>query len=254
MKSWVVVVPCVLSMATVCAAPVATAQVYQDPFCDLAECLETAAEFEDNTAVLSPPIVLEPLYACASVVRVTGFRPGATIRIDVGFVLVAETSTTHDQTEVTIDVTRPSRLTLPPGPPPRGLGRPLRVGDFVRATQVDGVATATSDFVAVRDHHVDYPNGIPEPEVFPLPMRGCGRAVGARNIVPGATVRFFRGLSPLASVQTPSSTARIRLRGGRRLGEGDLISSPQRRLSVRTQPCPPRSRCSDRRRTRSRRR
>src|SRR5713226_8094635 len=42
----------------------------------------------DDPKLLSPPIVTQPLYACAKVVNVTGYVPNATIDLEVNGVTV----------------------------------------------------------------------------------------------------------------------------------------------------------------------
>lgn len=44
---------------------------------------------EDDPSVLSPPIILGPLYACADAVGITGLIPGATLEVFINGNLVS---------------------------------------------------------------------------------------------------------------------------------------------------------------------
>jgi hypothetical protein len=40
-------------------------------------------DLKDDPLLLSPPILTKPLYACAKVVNVTGYVPGATLDLEI---------------------------------------------------------------------------------------------------------------------------------------------------------------------------
>src|SRR5262245_25360140 len=104
---------------------------------------------------LSPPIVVAPLYRCATAVVVTGFIAGADLDIEVnGAIVVAG---------------------FPGGfPQPQGALVPvpaLDAGQVVRARQHwGGRISGWSAPVTVGDHRADYPAGPPRPEVNPAPV------------------------------------------------------------------------------------
>ncbi|HEV7679485.1 MAG TPA: hypothetical protein VGQ42_13035 [Candidatus Dormibacteraeota bacterium] len=128
-------------------------------------------ELRDDPTVLSPPILTQPLYACAKAVNVTGYVPGATLDIEVaGAVVVAGFAAGS--------------------PAPFGaiihLPAPLVAGQAVRARQSYGSATSPWAAAAtVVDHTVDYPAGPPRPELFPTPLYNCGVRTGVGNLLVG---------------------------------------------------------------------
>lgn len=177
-------------MALLAPSPV-LAQIYDDPTCDPSECLVEGRLYEPNEEGVSPSILAEPIYGCASVVGVHGFTAGAIIAVEVmGFGVVGSTSPLPGEQTVIVEIAS-------------GLGRTLQIGDQVRALQFGPFGTTMSNWVLVRDHTLDYPAGIPAPRVWPLPVRGCGRAVGAVDLVPGATVTFYEGFNELRKLDVP---------------------------------------------------
>ena len=126
----------------------------------------------DNPEVVSPPIVIGPLYACASGVEVAGGTYGAKITVSVNG--TAQGSAT---------VTMPSKTMVSVSP--------LVAGDVVTAVQdVNGVVSAESGPVTVIDHTVAYPSGLPAPTIDPTVIYQCGHTIAVRH-VRGATVTVF---------------------------------------------------------------
>lgn len=126
----------------------------------------------DNEEIVSPPIVLGPLYACATAVEVSGAAYGAKLVVSINGVEDASTLVTQPSQTI-ISVT------------------PLVAGDVVTAIQeVDGVVSAQSLPVTVIDHTVAYPSGLPRPEIDPTTIYECGRTIAVRH-VRGATVTVF---------------------------------------------------------------
>lgn len=122
---------------------------------------------------LSPPIVAEPLYRCASAVTVLGFVPHAEIDVEVaGAVVLTRVAGFSD----------PDGETFP-------LPAPLESMQVVRARQ--RVGARTSDWsapVTVRSHLEDYPAGLPRPQVNPAPVHQCGSRTGVSNLLIGCNV------------------------------------------------------------------
>ncbi|NBA89002.1 hypothetical protein GVN16_24715 [Emticicia sp. CRIBPO] len=133
----------------------------------------------DNTtqkdpSFISPPIVIDPLYQCATAVSVRGVILGATVKLFVNNVPVG--IVTNARNPVKTDFT--------------GLN-PLSVGDAVTATQeVGGVVSSPSAMVKVRDYKVDFPAGLPPPVIDPALVYECAEVISVRH-VPGATVTVF---------------------------------------------------------------
>src|SRR4051812_2043083 len=122
---------------------------------------------------LSPPIVLEPLYRCATAVVIVGFVPHAALDVEIdGAVSVAG---------------------VPGGfPEPQGaliIVPALTADQVVRARQhVGGRMSDWSAPVTVRDHFKDYPAGPPRPQINPTPVHECGARTGVANLLIGCDV------------------------------------------------------------------
>ena len=123
--------------------------------------------------LLSPPWLAGPLYQCATAATVWGFVPHADLEIEVDGSIVA---------------------TVPAGfPEPQGarveLPSPLVMGQSVRVRQQwDGLTSAWSLALVVRDHTEDYPAGPPRPQINPAPVWTCGSRTGVGNLLGGANV------------------------------------------------------------------
>ncbi|MGH2531390.1 MAG: hypothetical protein ACRDJW_03685 [Thermomicrobiales bacterium] len=130
-------------------------------------------DLKDEPELISPPIVAEPLYQCAIAVTVLAFLPHAEIDVEVDGVIA---------------VSAVAGFPMPDGET-FALPNPLVAGQVVRARQrKDGVQSAWSDGVTVRDHTVDYPAGPPRPEVNPAPVHQCGARTGVSNLLIGCNV------------------------------------------------------------------
>jgi hypothetical protein len=129
---------------------------------------------QDNRKLLSPPIIAEPLYQCATAVTVLGFVPLALLDVEInGAIVLAGAAAGFPM---------PSGATL-------ALPVPLVAGDPVRARQTaGGVTSAWSPVVTVRDHTQDFPAGPPRPEVNPAPVYQCGARTGVSNLLTGCKV------------------------------------------------------------------
>jgi hypothetical protein len=131
-------------------------------------------KLKDNRELLSPPIVAEPLYGCATAVKVIGFEAHALLSVQVDGTTVVNNA--------------PGGLPLPDGamlPVPN----PLKPGQKVRARQkVGGRTSGWSAVIVVRDFTADYPAGPPRPEIDPATVFECGSRTGVNNLLIGCQV------------------------------------------------------------------
>jgi len=129
-----------------------------------------------NPEVVSPPILIDPIYACASTVVVRGYAHDATLEI-----FVAGDPNSIGMTKGT----DPYQQTVKVSPA-------FTSGQTVTAIQIyKGVKSKASNAVVVKDFTVDYPSGLPKPRVSPAAQFECGKAVGAADVVPGAWWKAF---------------------------------------------------------------
>jgi len=131
------------------------------------------AHLKDDPKLLSPPVVVDPLYQCATAVVVIGGVLGATVEVEVNGALAGTGL---------VQTVLPYGITI--GVPP------LVANDKVRARQK--TSSAISDWSAppvnVRDHTKDFPAGPPRPEIFPTPLYNCGVRTGTSNLLVGGNV------------------------------------------------------------------
>lgn len=135
----------------------------------------------DDESFISPPIILEPLYACATQVAVAGTLLDANVSLFI--------NGTHIDTKISRS---PSHLEFDVPA--------LAVGDVVTAVQeFGGVVSDPSDAATVRDHKVDFPMGLPKPEIDPTLIYECGNTIAVRH-VPGAKLTVYvNGTDPRSS-------------------------------------------------------
>jgi len=141
-------------------------------------------ELRDDPGVLSHPLVTQP-YGCATSVNVTAYVPRALLDLEIDGVQV---------------------VTLFPGGSPAPFGAlipvpgPLTPGQAVRARQHRGSAISTwSPPVLVRDHKVDFPAGLPRPELFGTPLYQCGARTGVNNLLVGCNVHVTQDSATVGS-------------------------------------------------------
>jgi dienelactone hydrolase len=131
-------------------------------------------DLKDDPAVLSPPIVTAPLYACASAINVRGYVPGAKLDVEIDGVIAVGGVGGGSPFPYGAIIALPA---------------PLVANQTVRARQA--TAATTSDWsvaLTVRDHIVDYPAGLPRPEIGPLPLFDCGVRTGISNLIVGCDI------------------------------------------------------------------
>lgn len=133
---------------------------------------------KEDEEFLSAPIVVDPLYACVSAVEVRGAYYGAIVTIFIDGVQVAQA-----------EVTEPSQQIIAvPG---------LVVGQEVVAVQEkNGLVSDQSPPVIVRDHTMDYPMGLPRPEIDPVVVNQCGNVIAVRHVRGANVTVFTNGASP----------------------------------------------------------
>lgn len=131
-----------------------------------------ATGLSDNSGVISSPLIFDPIYACGTRVAVRSGIYGAKLTVTVnGAAAGSKTVTNPNLEEFTVAA--------------------LQVGNTVAATQeFMGVPSGPAAAVTVRDHKVDYPNGLPAPAVDPELIYECAKIVAIRN-VPSATITLF---------------------------------------------------------------
>lgn len=123
----------------------------------------------DDPKYISAPMVIGPLYACATKVAVSGTLLDAKVTLFInGAAVASDTSRSPSYLEFNVPA--------------------LVVGDVVTAVQeFDGVVSDSSAAVTVKDHKVDYPTGLPAPTIDPKLIYECGNTIAVRH-VPGATL------------------------------------------------------------------
>jgi len=158
------------------------------------------ARIKDDPNVISPPIITQP-YGCAKSVNVTGYIPNATLDLEVDGVVVVNNFPGNSPTPWGALIPLPVPLKVNQVPPQK-----------VRARQHFGGATSNwTDFVAVRDHTVDFPAGLPRPELFPLPLNKCGIRTGVGNLIVGCDVEILVEDNPDGSVQGANNPQGVNL-------------------------------------------
>jgi hypothetical protein len=159
--------------------------------------------------VLTGPIVIDPLYGCATSVSVRGAVLDAKVTLFVNG-NPAGAPIFPARNTIKLEFT----------------GLPaLAAGDLVKATQEkDGVAS-TSPTVTVRDHRVDFPSGLPAPTIDPTLVYECADVISVRH-VPGATVTVFsNGGTPVTG--TGSTDWTVFAPGKRPFVVGDSFTAQQ---------------------------
>lgn len=130
-------------------------------------------DLPDDEGYISPPIIIEPLYQCASKVAVRSMKLDAEVTLFVNGTAI-DTLTARNPDFLEFDV--PS----------------LVATDMVSATQKSDGAIAQSETAVVRDHTEDYPDGLPEPAIDPTLIYECASVISVRH-VPGATITVHSG-------------------------------------------------------------
>ncbi len=143
--------------------------------CEVGQGGGVVVPFVPPSLVVRPPDV-DPPYICAKSVRVSNAVYGATVKLYVDNVLKG-TAVFRD----------PEGLVFT-------LASSFVPNNLISVSQTVGAITSSRTHVLVRDHTLDYPNGLPAPIISPTPVYECASSIAVLN-VPGAT---------LTVVKTPS--------------------------------------------------
>lgn len=150
-------------------------------------------DFKDDDSHISPPQVIDPLYRCATQVAVRGAILDAEVELFIDDVLAGTIAPARSPEEIIF------------------AGLPaLGVGQRVKARQkLAGLTSAFSPVVVVRDHTLDYPAGLPAPELDPTLVYECANLIAVRH-VPGAKLTVFVNGADPASRSTATDWSQIR--------------------------------------------
>lgn len=139
--------------------------------------IQRPRDLKDDREQISAPILLKPIYACGTSVRVSGFLPHAKLMV-------------FDQANPTVAIGSGEGIVQHPWQPvdvpALSAGQML----FVIQTAPDGTKSGPSNVVTVTSHKEDYPNGLPQPVLQVPPPLACGAAIGIEPPIPSATVRI----------------------------------------------------------------
>ncbi len=139
------------------------------------------ANYPDDQGYISAPIVIDPVYQCATKVSIRGAILDATVNLYTNGIIAGIKSPARNPSQIDFDVL------------------PLIVGDIVTATQeLNGVLSESSPPVIARDHRVDFPAGLPAPAIDPSLIYECANVVAVRH-VPGAIVTLYTNGVPAVS-------------------------------------------------------
>jgi hypothetical protein len=137
-----------------------------------------SGDIKEDPSYLSPPIVIEPVYGCATKVVVRGalLHAKLTVYIDGADVNAVEVLQPNQQV---VDVPA------------------LVAGQIVTARQeYAGALSDPSADAKVRDHKEDFPDGLVAPTIDPTLIYECGNVIAVRHL-PGANVTVFtNGIDP----------------------------------------------------------
>ncbi|MFA5924546.1 MAG: hypothetical protein WC856_25210 [Methylococcaceae bacterium] len=128
-------------------------------------------DLRDRPGFLSPPIVVGPLYQCAPDVGIRGFITHAEIdvRID-GLIVLTQEGLNPDGQQFSLPVQ-------------------LRANQTVDARQrFDGAESDWSYVETAKDHTIEFPAGLPRPEINPPPLYKCGASTAVSNLLNGCKV------------------------------------------------------------------
>ncbi len=117
---------------------------------------------DDDREVVSPPLI-GPLYACAESVEVRGAIHDAEVVLTING---------SDLPPVIADSSESLQFAV----------SPLVEGDLVSARQTKDGQTESSPILEVISHLVDYPDGLPAPEIDPSLVHQCGHVIAVRHV------------------------------------------------------------------------
>jgi len=163
----------ILVAGLISSAPLANAQRNPEPDPHVQR---GGREIKNDPEVVSPLLLTRPIYECAQTVVVNGYVPQAKIEI----YRAGEASPIGSGTASEI------------ADQPIKVDAPFEIGQVITAIQiVGGAKSKSSNAVTVTNYKDDYPGGLPQPRLNPLPCYDCGRAVGIADVIPGAWWKVF---------------------------------------------------------------
>ena len=150
-------------------------------------------DYPDDTDFLSPPIIVEPLYGCAEMIEVRGGVRHAELLVFVDDVLATIQEVLEPDAQA---------VKVPP----------LVAGQKVTAVQRLGMLeSGISNVAEVRDHTVDFPEGLPAPVIDPNLIYECGRTISVRHVRGAKLTVYSNGNNP-RTISTPGDWTDIRPR------------------------------------------
>lgn len=136
--------------------------------------VDVPQDFTDNPSVLSPPIIDVPLLECAGAVIVSGFIPGAEIKIFANGNPIG------------------GGISNSPSGQNFAVSPELVSTEKITATQTwGGVTSDPSDEHTVVKHTDYYPSGLPKPDLKE-PLYDCGIQTAVYNLPPGGSVEVLQ--------------------------------------------------------------
>ena len=132
----------------------------------------------DDDKHISPPIIIEPLYGCATQLAVKGTLLDAKVSVFINGAFV-DSKISRSPSLLEFDVPA------------------LVPGDVVTATQeFNGALSDPSDPATVRDHKVDFPAGLPKPDIDPKLIYQCGNTIAVKHVAGAKLTVFVNGTDP----------------------------------------------------------
>jgi hypothetical protein len=119
--------------------------------------------FREDPAFVSPPVALGPLYPCAEAIEVRGGIRHARLEVSVNAVALPPVEALDPDRQV---------VRVPP----------LRIDDVVEVRQVVAGVPSSPTSTRVHDPDVDFPNGLPKPEIDPTVIYECGNVIAVRHL------------------------------------------------------------------------
>lgn len=134
---------------------------------------------KDNPQFVSKPIAIGPLYDCADAIEIRGVVLDAKLTVFI-----------NGASLPSVKVRNPDKETVPVPA--------LAPGQKVVAIQtVDGVKSDESNEETVRDHTVDFPMGLPKPDIFPTVIYECGNVIAVRHLRGAKVTVYTNGKDPV---------------------------------------------------------
>ena len=163
-------------------------------------------DYPDDVGYVSPPIVIDPLYQCATQVAVRGAMLDAKVDLYINGTNKGTVVPARNPDKIEFNVPA------------------LVVGDIATATQeFNGVLSSPSAPVIVRDHTLDFPSGLPAPAIDPILIHECGDIIAVRH-VPGAIITVYtNGGNPVSGSTSTGWTAIFP--GKRPFNVGDVFTA-----------------------------